>query len=125
MLQAEAQARMEIKATVEAEAKATMRADRLAQTLQRAPPPEAVMPEKLAAQAGPTQARPAQDLTAQAATRAARLLMVYDEWMAKAAKTVAARPHRIKERRGARPPPPVHIATPPPCTASWSLLVVV
>jgi hypothetical protein len=120
---------MEMKATVEAEAKetakATMRADRLAQTLRRAPPPEAVMPEKLAAQAGPTQARPAQDLMAQAETRAARLLMVYDEWMAKAAKTVAARPRRIKERRGARPPPPVHVAALPRCAASWSFLVVV
>ncbi len=92
-----------MKATVEAEAKATAKAttrvDWLAQTPRKAPPPEAVMPEKLAAQAGPTQARPAQDLTALAATRTARLLMVYDEWMAKAAKTVAARRRRIKERR--------------------------
>ncbi len=66
----------------------------------------------------------AQDLTAQATTRAARLLMVNDGWMTKAAKTVAARPRRIKERGGARPPPPVHVATPPRFAASWSFLVV-
>ncbi len=100
------------------------RANQLAQPPQRAPPPEAVMPETLASQAGPTQARPAQDLLAQAATRTARLLMVYDGWMAKAAKTVAARPCWTEERGEARLPPPVHAATPLCCRVSWSFLVV-
>jgi hypothetical protein len=83
------------------------------------------MPEKLAAQAGPTQARLAQGLTAQAETMAARLLMVYDEWMAKAAKMVAARPRGTKERGGAQHPPLVHVATPPRFAAFWFFLVVV
>jgi hypothetical protein len=111
-----------VKATVEAEA--TARANRLAQPPQRAPPPEAVMLETLASQAGPTQARPAQDLAAQATTRTARLLIVYDEWMAKAVKTVVTRPCWTEERGEACLPPPVHAATPLYCTVSWSFLVV-
>ncbi len=114
---------METKARVEAEAMA--RADWLAQPLQRVPSPETVMPVTLAVQAGLTQARPAQDLAAQAATRAARLLMVYVEWMEKASKTAAARPCWTEERGVASPPPGVHAATPLHCAISWSFLVVV
>jgi hypothetical protein len=68
----------EAEATVRATMKATVRPDRLAWPPQRALPPEAVMPEELAAQAGPTWAISAQDLAAQTTTRAARLLMVYE-----------------------------------------------
>jgi hypothetical protein len=53
---------MEMKAAVEAEAKATMKA-------------RAVMPGMMAAQAGPAWAKPAQDLTVQARARAAKLLV--------------------------------------------------
>ncbi len=46
--------RMEMKAAVEAEATAKARADQLAWPPREAPPREAVMPEKLAAQEGST-----------------------------------------------------------------------
>ncbi len=68
----------EAAATVRATTKATVRANRLAWPPQRALPPEAVMPEELVAQVGPTWAISAQDPAAQATTRAARLLMVYE-----------------------------------------------
>jgi hypothetical protein len=77
-----------------------------------APPPEPAMPGTWAVQVGPTQVRPAKDLAAQAAKRAARWSITYESRIVKTAKTVAARPCRTEEREGARPPPPVHAAAP-------------
>jgi hypothetical protein len=56
--------------------------DRLAQPPQRAPPPlEAATPGTLALQAGPSEAKPAQVLGAQAATGVTRRSMTYESWI--------------------------------------------
>jgi hypothetical protein len=75
-VQAEAKAMVKVKAKAAAKTKATARAtvrtDRRAWHPQGALLPEAVMPGKLAAQAGPAWAIPAQDVTSQVSARAAR-----------------------------------------------------
>jgi hypothetical protein len=100
------------------EANVTTKADRLAQPLQRAPLPEAATPGMRAAQAGPSEAKPAQVLVAQAATRAMRRSMTYESGMAKMAKTVVARSCRTEEGGGAclplQSPQQLHFFAPPP-----------
>ncbi len=77
-------------------------------------------------QAGPSEARPVQVLAVQVATEATGRSMAYESRVVKGAKTVAARPCRTEESRGAHPPSPVHVAAPLHCTASsYSFLLVV
>jgi hypothetical protein len=48
------------------------------------------------------------------------LLVVCVGWRVKAARTRAAWPHWMEERRENLPLPPVHAATPPHYASSWS-----
>jgi hypothetical protein len=69
---AKAKAAAKAAARTKATARATVRTDQRAWHPQGALLPEAVMPGKLAAQAGPAWAIPAQDVTSQASARVAR-----------------------------------------------------
>ncbi len=77
-MKAAIEAEATVMATAKAAAKARARAYRQTWHPQRALPPGAVMPGRLAAQEGPELAIPAHGLTAQVTTRAAMLLVGYD-----------------------------------------------
>ncbi len=76
-VEAEAKAMMRATAAVKATAKTTVRADMPARPPKRALPQEVVMPEELAAQAESMWAIPAPHLPAWATAMAARSLVVY------------------------------------------------